>query len=176
MEVEAGSPYREILGSRYSDLAPNVRLSLEDPVCGRGLATVWGPSNRAGRWLARFLGLPQEAVRVDLLLEMHWSTLGFQWTRSFDGFALITYQERRGEHLVETVGNLTLWFDLAVEDGAIVYRLAHTRWRGVRIPRVLSPRVFARAWQDGTGWSVEVDVQAPIAGRLCRYTARLEFR
>lgn len=175
MEVESGNPYREILGPRFDDLAPNVRLSLCDPVCAHGIATVWGASSRLGRWLAPRLGLPPEAVRVDLFLEMHWTSMGFQWTRLFDGLVLMSYQESRDGFLVETVGNLTLWFQIDVEDGALVYVLAGTRWRGLRLPRALSPCVSARAWQNGTGWGVEVDVRAPILGRLCRYKTKLEF-
>ena len=102
--------------------------------------------------------------------------MGFQWTRLFDGLVLMSYQESRDGYLVETVGNLTLWFQIDVEDGALVYVLASTRWRGLRLPRALSPCVGARAWQDGTGWGVEVDVRAPIVGRLCRYKTKLEFR
>lgn len=176
MDEDAQNPYREILGSRYGDLSSHVRMCLEDPICGRGLATVWGASTRVGRWFAPRLGLPPEAVRVDLLLEMHWTPMGFQWTRSFDGFVLTTYQECRGAFLVETVGALSLWFSLDVSSGDLLYRSAAVRWRGIPLPRWLSPRVSARVWQEGPGWGVEVDVRAPMVGRLCRYKATLEFR
>jgi len=90
------------------------------------------------------------------------------WTRRIGTSTLRTRQRANGSHIVERSGLGRISFELAVEDGALLYRQAAIRMAGLRVPPSLSPRVSAVVSAAPEGWRVVVTVT--WRGRiLCRY-------
>ena len=63
-------------------------------------------------------------------------------------------------------------FDLAVEDGALVYRQSSIQVAGLPIPSSLSPRVGAVVSATAEGWRVAVTVNW-LGWIVCRYAGTI---
>jgi hypothetical protein len=109
------------------------------------------------------VGLGQP-VRLDIA--EHGSDL--VWMRRIGGATLRTRQRARGSRLVERSGLGRISFDLAVKDGALLYRQSSIHFAGLPLWSPLSPRVSALVAATLEGWSVVVTVT--WRGRIvCRY-------
>ena len=95
------------------------------------------------------------------------------WTRRIGESVLRTRQcARSGSRLVERSGLGRVSFDLAVEDGALLYRQSSFHVAGLPVPSSLSPRVGAVVSATADGWHVVVTVE--WRGRIvCRYAGTI---
>ncbi len=94
------------------------------------------------------------------------------WTRRIGGSILRTRQRASGSRLVERSGLGRVSFDLAVEDGALLYRQASMHVAGLPLPSSLSPRTGAVVSATAEGWRVVVTVT--WRGRIvCRYAGTI---
>ena len=85
---------------------------------------------------------------------------------------LRTRQRASGSRLVERSGLGRVSFDLAVEDGALMYRQSSIHFAGLPVPSSLSPRVRAVVSATAEGWRVVVTVT--WRGRIvCRYAGTI---
>jgi hypothetical protein len=93
------------------------------------------------------------------------------WTRRIGESILRTRQYATGANgslLVERSGLGRVSFDLAVEDGALLYQQSSIHVAGLPVPRSLGPRVGAIVSATAEGWRVGVTVT--WRGRIvCRY-------
>ena len=94
------------------------------------------------------------------------------WTRRIGGSILRTCQSASGSRLVERSGLGRVSFNLAVEDGALLYRQSSIHVAGLLVPWPLSPRVGAVVSATPEGWRVVVTVE--WRGRIvCRYAGAI---
>jgi hypothetical protein len=102
---------------------------------------------------------------------------GETWRRRFGTGELVTRQWEEHGLLAERAGQLELRFRLSVSRGRLSFLQEGARLNvgGARVslPRWLSPRVSAFAWEDGK-MQVSVEVSFPGVGLLCSYQGSLE--
>lgn len=166
--------YERLVGEGWGGLdEPVRRLHL----CARGEGTfaVRRGRGRVARVVARLLGLPRSGGAVPLLLSVEPHGGGERWRRNFAGREFVTEQrEHTGALMAERAGPFELLCRLEVEGGALAYyqeaAILRVRSLGVRLPRLLAPRVEARERADvGGGVRVCVRVTAPLFGPLISY-------
>ncbi len=176
--------YPRIVGDRWRELPVRLRQCFEAPsVNGEMRASGhfrvrWGDRALA-RWLARLGGLPRTGERVEVELTVTSDAEGETWRRRFGTDELVTRQWEERGLLIERAGSLELRFRLSVSPGRLLFEQegAGLKLFGARIslPRWLSPRVSACAWEHGE-MQVSVEVSFPFVGLLCRYEGSLERR
>ena len=166
--------YQRLVGDGWDGLDEPVRR-LHLCARGTGVFAVRRGEGRFARVIARLMGLPEGGEAVPLLLSVEPHGGGERWRRNFAGREFVTEQgEHAGALMAERAGPFELRFRLTAEGGALAYRqegafLRVSSW-GVRLPRLLAPRV--EAWEraeEGGGVRVSVCVTAPLVGLLIRY-------
>jgi hypothetical protein len=166
------SPYEAVLGEAFASLHAHVRRAHLPPLRAEGTIDVeHGPG-----WLARpmiwLMRLPAAGPRQPVRLDVAEDGSELVWTRRIGGSILRTRQRASGSRLVERSGLGRVAFDLAVEDGALLYRHSSIHVAGLPVPSSLGPRVGAVVSATADGWRVVVTVE--WRGRIvCRYTGTI---
>jgi len=120
-------------------------------------------------WLMK---LPAAGPRQPVHLDVAENGSELVWTRRIGGSVLRTRQRASGSRLVERSGLGRVSFDLAVEDGALLYRQSSIHVAGLPVPSSLGPRVGAVVSATADGWHVVVTVT--WRGRIvCRYAGTI---
>jgi hypothetical protein len=166
------SPYESVLGVAFASLHAHVRCAHLPPLRAEGTIDVeHGPG-----WLARLviwlMKLPVAGPRQPVRLEVAEEGSDLVWTRRIGRSILRTRQRVIGSRLVERSGLGRITFDLAVGDGALLYRQSSIHVAGLRVPSSLSPRVAAVVSPTAEGWHVVVTVTWR-GGILCRYAGSI---
>jgi hypothetical protein len=170
--ARSGSLYEAILGEAFASLHAHVRRAHLAPLRAEGTIDVeHGPG-----WLARpmiwLMKLPAAGLRQPVQLDVADDGAELVWTRRIGGAILRTRQRASGSRVVERSGLGRVSFDLAVEDGALLYRQSSIHVAGLPVPSWASPRVGAVVSATAEGWRVVVTVT--WHGRiLCRYGGTL---
>jgi hypothetical protein len=120
-------------------------------------------------WLMK---LPRAGLHQPVRLEVTGDDSELVWTRCIGGVTLRTRQHASGSRLAERSGFGSVSFDLAVKNGALLYRQASIRVAGLPVPSVLSPRVGAMVSPTAEGWHVAVTVNWH-GWLLCRYAGAI---
>jgi uncharacterized protein DUF4166 len=166
------SPYEAILGEAFASLHAHVRRAHLAPLRAEGTIDVeHGPG-----WLTRpmiwLMKLPAAGLRQPVRLDVAEDGPELVWTRKIGGSILRTRQRAGGSRIVERSGLGQVTFDLAVDDGALLYRQSSIHVAGLPLPSSLSPRVAAVVSPTASGWRVVVTVT--WRGRiLCRYAGTI---
>lgn len=190
MAAASASParlYPHLLRDAWHALPERVRSfhTGDSPFKATGCLRVRHGTCRPARfcaWLAR-LPTPGDAITVCLTVQS--SVPGAEhWQRSFGGQPLLSYQSARADGiLIEDWGLLELRFQLAVQDGALLYipRGAALRVGPLRIPlpRIVAPAITASERVSGSESGIQIRVEAsmPLVGVLMTYegtVARVE--
>jgi hypothetical protein len=127
-------------------------------------------------WLTRpiiwLMKLPAAGPRQPVRLDVAEDGSELVWARRIGRSILRTRQCASGSRLVERSGLGRVSFDLAVEDGALLYRRSSIHVAGLPVPSSLSPRVGAVVSATAEGWRVVVTVT--WRGRIvCRYAGTM---
>ena len=168
----ACSPYQAILGDAFALVHANVRRAHLAPLAAEGTIDVEHGSQWLGPLMIRAMKLPGagrgQRVRLDVVV------VGgeVEWRRQIGASVLRTWQKAMGSRLVERRGIGCVAFELAVQEGALLYRQVSMRVAGVQMPSSISPRVEARVSPAATGWHVDVVVTWRTQ-LLCRYAGVL---
>lgn len=166
------SPYEAVLGEAFGSLHPHVRRAHLSPLHAEGTIDVeHGPG-----WLARRMiwpmKLPAAGARQPVRLDVIEDGVELLWRRRIGGILLETRQRARGSRLEERSGPGRVSFELAVRDGALLYRQSSIHLAGLPLPRWLSPVVSAVVAPTLDGWRVAVTVT--WRERLvCRYAGAI---
>jgi hypothetical protein len=170
--VKTCSPYEAILGEAFASLHTHVRRAHLPPLRADGTIDVeHGPG-----WLTRpmiwLMKLPTAGPSQPVRLDVAENGAELVWTRRIGGSLLRTRQHAGGSRLVERSGLGRIAFDLAVDDGALLYRQASLHVAGLPVPSFVSPYVAAVVSATSEGWHVVVTVT--WRGRiLCRYAGNI---
>jgi Domain of unknown function (DUF4166) len=152
------SLYEAILGETFSSLHAHVRRAHLPPLRAEGAIDV---EHGAG-WLTRpivwLMTLPAAGPRQPVRLQVTGDGQELVWTRQIGRSMLRTRQQARGSRLVERSGLGRVSFDLAVADGALLYRQSSIHVAGLPVPSSLAPRVGAVVSATADGWHVAVTV------------------
>jgi hypothetical protein len=162
------SPYEAVLGPAFASLHAHVRRAHLPPLRAEGTIDVEHGSGWLARPIVWLMKLPAAGLRQPVRLEVAEDGSELVWTRRIGGSILRTRQRAKGSRIVERSGLGRVSFDLAVKDGALLYRQSSIRVAGLPMPSSLSPRVEAVVSATAEGWRVVVTVK--WRGRIvCRY-------
>ena len=168
----SGSPYEVVLGDAFGSLHAHVRRAHLPPLCAEGTIDVEHGPGWMARQVIRLMKLPAAGARQPVRLDVAGDGAELVWTRRIGRCTLRTRQRASGSRLVERSGLGRVTFDLAVEDGALLYRQSSIHVAGLRVPGPLGPRVGAAVSATPQGWHVAVTVE--WRGRIvCRYAGAI---
>jgi hypothetical protein len=127
-------------------------------------------------WLARpviwLMRLPAAGPHQPVRLDVAQDGSDLVWTRRIGESILKTRQRASGSRLVERLGLGRVSFDLAVENGTLLYRQSSFHIAGLSLPYSLSPCVGAVVSATAEGWRVAVTIT--WRGRIvCSYAGTL---
>ena len=170
--AESCSPYEAVLGEAFADLHAHVRRAHLPPLHAEGTIDV----EHAREWLARpiiwLMKLPAAGARQPVWLDVARDGSELVWTRRIGRSILRTRQRASHARLVERSGLGRISFDLAVADGALLYRQSSIQFAGLPVPSSLGPRVAAVVSATADGWRVVVTVQWR-KWIVCRYAGTI---
>lgn len=167
--------YQRLMGERFGDLPRLVQMI--HGISGDGGAAGEGAVERGRSLLARLLGglmgMPP-AGNYPLHVGFAERDGRETWTRDFGGNRFRSELSARKGLAVERFGPIRFGFALPSDGDGL--RMELRRWSvfGVRLPRLLAPRIDAREWQEGDRFRFAVAVSAPLAGRIVRYSGWLQ--
>ena len=166
------SLYEAVLGDAFASLHAHVRRAHLPPLGAEGTIDVEHGSGWLARLMVGLMKLPAAGTRQAVRLDVAWEGEELVWTRRIGDVVLRTRQRASGSRLVERSGLGRISFDLAVEEGALLYRHRAIHVAGLRVPSALGPRVSADVSATVDGWHVVVTVT--WRGRIvCRYAGAL---
>ena len=166
------SPYEVVLGDTFGSLHAHVRRAHLPPLRAEGTIDVEHGPGWIARQVIRLMKLPAAGPRQPVWLDVAGDDSELVWTRRIGASILRTRQRASGSRIVERSGLGRVTFDLAAEDGALLYRQSAIHLAGLPVPGPLRPRVGAVVSATPEGWHVAVTVE--WRGRIvCRYAGAI---
>ncbi|MGH8030613.1 MAG: DUF4166 domain-containing protein [Arenimonas sp.] len=170
-------------GDAYARLHPRLqRLHRHDGVL-RGPVGVRVARGGIARWigerLRRSLGLPPPGPGHEMEVHIRHEPDQMHWERSFDGAGAFASRFVPSGHFPdgewrEYGGPVELFLGVELDDdGGWHWHTRRVRWRGLRMPRVLFPRVVAHKRWDHGAYDFAVSVRVPGLGEVVGYRGRL---
>lgn len=174
----AASPHTRALGKSSANLPLPLRSFHQGS--GPRMAT-GGVSVTVGqgfmRLILNFMGLEMKAGRQKLAVAFHPDGDGELWQRTFETGKFTSRFEHAagsGPTLLERFGPFSFSYDLIVGANEITWTLRHASLFGVRMPKLMSPRILAREWIATDGkYEMSAEVTLPVLGRALGYTGTL---
>jgi hypothetical protein len=165
------SLYERVLGPRFKDLAHVLHHFHGSTSHGRarGRLAVEHGTGRAARFVARILKLPDESPQADVTLQVTVESDHELWERTFGERKLRTRIWTRDGLLAESIGPLTLGFQLLVADGGLDFNHTRTWLCGIPLPKWLAPRAEAHVKPAGERWKIDMRLSHPWLGLVVRY-------
>lgn len=167
--------YARVMGDRFDRLPAAVR-EMHD-LYGDGGAAGEGTVERGANPLARLIGrLVRFPPAGTYPLHVAFAERGGAetWMRRFGPHRFQSTLSRRGDRVVERFAPLRFAFALPSTDQGLEMMLSGWSAFGIPLPRLLSPRIEAREWQDEAGrFRFLVAIRAPLIGMIVRYTGWL---
>lgn len=176
---EGGRPpalYRSLLGDRFDILPARVRElhDLTEQAVWVGRADVERGRSWVARTVAELLSLPPDGKDQPLGVSFMPDNGQEAWTRWFGTRTFGSVQFERDGLLAERIGATCLFSALEASEEGLALRLQEVRVLGIRLPRMLHPRVRTfESEQDGR-YRFEAEAHLPLAGLLVRYAGWLE--
>lgn len=170
------APYDALVGGAFSRLAPGIGLAHSSPLTAEGELRVEWSRSWFSRVIARAMRLPPEGDPIRTRLEVTAASDVLTWIRDFGSHRVKTRQWVKGQVLVESYGLGQSHFHLVPDGDALRYEPVGV-WLGpFRVPSFLAPRIEARIQDAPGGWRVDVRIDHPRFGLLCRYDGIMRIR
>ena len=168
------SPYEALLGEAFATLHAHVRRAHLAPLRAEGTIDVEHGQGLLARPIIWLMKLPAAGPRQPVRLDVAADGSELVWTRRIGGSVLRTRQREWGSRLVERSGLGRVSFDLAVDDGALLYRQSSFHVARLPVPSSLSPRGGGGLRHSGP-MARRGDGRMARADRLplCRYYPRV---
>ncbi|MBK0011670.1 SDR family oxidoreductase [Stenotrophomonas sp. S41] len=179
-DMPGASLYQRVLGDAYSQL-PTAVQALHAPGaarCWQGRAQVQRGSGLLSRLLGVVFGFPAAGEQVPVSVAFAPEAGGERWTRTFAGRRFSSLQtEGRGRNealLVERFGAVSVALAVVVEGGRL--QLVPRRWSllGIPLPRALLPGDDSFEYEVDGRFVFDVEIGAPLVGRIVHYRGTLE--
>ena len=179
-DMPGASLYQRLLGSAYAQLPASVQ-ALHAPSAAKrwsGTASVERGRGLLSRLLGKVFGFPAAGEGVPVSVEFIPETGGERWTRTFAGrrfSSLQTQGQGRNEALlVERFGVISVALALLVDNGRL--QLVPRRWSllGMPLPQWLLPGENSFESDEDGCFVFDVEIGAPVVGRIVHYRGTLE--
>ena len=179
-DMPGASLYQRVLGDAYAQLPASLQ-ALHAPGAARrwqGRARVERGTGLLSWLLGRLFGFPAAADDVPVSVEFSAEAGGERWTRSFGGHRFSSLQtEGRGRDealLVERFGAVSVGLALVVGGGRL--QLMPRRWSvlGIPLPRALLPGDNSFEYDVDGQFVFDVEIGAPLVGRIVHYRGTLQ--
>lgn len=174
--VTPGALFERVLGEDFRRLPEPIRdlhRTLGDSVWS-GRASVQGAGTWAGRLAAAMFGFPGELPEAPVTVRITSDGRRSLWRRRIGRGRFRSVLTEREGGIVERFGLLSFDLDLAVTDGRLGYSVRGWRIGPMPLPRALAPVTTTHEAVDGEGrFTFDVEIGAPLVGRLVRYRGRL---
>ncbi len=169
--IAAPSLFERLLGARFAELP----VVLQHFFCrghrrASGTFDVERGPGALGRFVAHLLRLPHSARDIPLALDIARVGEGERWTRTFG----CTEQLRSTKacingSLVERRGATTVTFAVETSERGMHFRSTRVALVGLPLPRAIAPRLRADVVALDGAWRAEIEIAAPIVGRILRF-------
>lgn len=178
-DVPGASLYQRVLGSAYEQLPASVQ-ALHAPSAAKrwsGTASVERGRGLLSRLVAALFGFPAAGGQVPVTVEFTPESGGERWTRTFAGRRFSSLQTegcgRNEALLVERFGGVSVALALVVDAGRL--QLLPRRWSlfGVPLPQALLPGGNSFEYEQDGRFVFDVEIAAPLVGRILRYRGTL---
>ena len=179
-DMPGASLYQRLLGSAYAQLPASVQ-ALHAPSAAKrwsGTASVERGGGLLSRLLGNVFGFPAAGEAVPVSVEFTAEAGGERWTRTFAGrrfSSLQTQGQGRNEALlVERFGAVSVALALLVDNGRL--QLVPRRWSilDLPLPRALMPGDNSFEYEVDGRFVFDVEIGAPVVGRIVHYRGTLE--
>ena len=174
--VTPGALFERVLGEDFRRLPEPIRdlhRTLGDSVWS-GRASVQGARSWAGRLTAALFGFPGEHPETPVTVRITSDGRRSVWRRRIGSGRFRSVLTEREGGVVERFGLLAFDLDLTVADGRLAYSVRGWRLGPVPLPRALAPVTTTHEAVDAEGrFTFDVEISAPLVGRLVRYRGRL---
>jgi hypothetical protein len=163
--------YRRVIGPAFDDLTPNLRRfhSATQPVKVRGEFDVTRGNSPLGNWLTDRARFPpaQKSLGVSLVVEPFAG--GEIWRRSFAETLVVSRQFEAHGFLAERFGPLVIYLQPQVAAGTLEITDVRSTLLGLPLPPFLTPNVYARGVDSGSGVDIVVRISCLPLGLLVEY-------
>jgi hypothetical protein len=155
--------YEQILGPAWNELPVSIR-AVHAPGESRGFMQVsWGDTLPA-RVLAWALGFPRPCPRLEVILQVQPLAGGDRWVRRMGSVVLASTQRVSSGLLLEAFGVVVCAFRLLPHANGLRYLQQYGA----------APSVAAQVALTPAGARTEVEIAAPLIGRVLRYEGIVE--
>ncbi|WP_280652850.1 DUF4166 domain-containing protein [Jannaschia formosa] len=163
--------YRRALGAAFDALPPALRRLHGGPGRWRGMAELTQGTG-AARLAARSAGYPGAEGTLPLTLTIAQDGPGEIWTRSFDGFPVVSHQRLRPDgRIAERLGPATVLLQAEARADALSVTVAGLRAGPLPLPSVLTGGGVETAEAEAVRF--DVSARLPGIGLLIRYRGTL---
>lgn len=174
--------YRTVMGDAY-DRLPAVTRALHNPDPERrfvGRAQIRRGGNALARLVARWLNLPQPGDGVPVEVTVRRKADQEILIRDYGGKRFESRFARTdtpdGPRLVETIGPIATRLRIEGRQDGLNLHAERAYWRGLALPRWLTPQVRASERAYGGAHLFDVAVSLPLIGPVIAYRGRLVER
>lgn len=177
--VERAALFARAIGPKFDTLPDPIRALHETPgrSLWRGEAVTTGAANPIAAAVARLFGFPPTLATCPVEVQVRADGDRAVWRRRIGGhrFLSVLSRPRTGGRVIERFGLLSIDLVLTVQADRLVYDVAGWRLGPMPLPRALAPRTRTHETLDDQGRFVfDVEIAAPVIGRLVRYRGWLE--
>ncbi len=174
--------YRSVMGPAF-DAMPAITRAVHTPRPERhlvGRAQVRRGEGLLARLVAHWLNLPRAGDGVPVEVCIWKDGDGEVYTRDFDGHIFESRQfptkTPQGPRLMETIGPITTQLRVEPRHDGLNLHAERAFWRGVALPRWLTPQVKASERAYGGAHLFDVSVRLLLIGEVMAYRGRLVER
>lgn len=174
-EPEQGSLYRRILGDAWQELPASIRAMHVSPsgLTAKGEAVVVRGRNPLASWAADIMRFPKPGGSIPVRVVFEATAQGEIWRRDFGGRRFATVQtEGHGSSqflIDERFGAISVALACVVENRRLRLIVRHWSLFGLPMPRFLAPGGEAFEYEQDGRFHFDVELKAPLLGRLVRY-------
>jgi hypothetical protein len=171
-------------GPQFRQLHPLLQQLHEEGGCLAGeveLGVGPGISGWVGRRLARKLGLPAQAGRMPLTVDISHTHEALVWGRRFSaGHPMVSRFEPVGQwpdgYWLERTGAMQFRLTVDVKEGGWHWRVLGASLHGIPLPVKLMPQSHAYKCMEGEDYRFDVAFTAPMLGPLLWYRGLLQLQ
>ena len=176
-EIAMPSLYRQIMGSDFESLAPELR-TLHDQIGTRifeGYCAIEPAQSRIARYIAWVMRLPTHKSVGGFQFELQQQPGKEIWLRHFPDSHMCSHMHVQSGELIERFGVVKFRFGLSAHQHALTMTLIGISISGLSLPRPLLPKVWGR--EHGADGKFYFDAGASWGklGRLVAYSGWLKI-
>jgi hypothetical protein len=172
--------YPKLMGAAWDSLHPNIRQAHYGgkPVTLTGSLRLKHGSSRLARLLLRLLSVPLVPGPLPVELRITERDGVETWHRTVGDHSFVTMQSQCNSLLCERIGLMEFRFQLKAAGNWLHYDQVECRLFGMRLPRKLSPYVWAleKRGESENSTHIRVQVLSPVAGFLFEYEGYLFYQ